>query len=102
VAQAFGDRLGAAVSFATTRRTVQQPDPLAFIGQMSRGDRRVPPNTLEAKGVGVVLEAEHLCMSLRGAEVTGARTVTSALEGIVRDDPRTREEFPGLTLRRSG
>ena len=57
---------------------------------------------LEPKGVGVVLEAEHLCMSLRGAEVNGARTVTSALEGIVRDDPRTREEFLSLTLRRSG
>jgi GTP cyclohydrolase I len=57
---------------------------------------------LEAKGVGVVLEAEHLCMSLRGAEVTGVRTVTSALEGIVRDDPRTREEFLSLTLRRKG
>jgi GTP cyclohydrolase I len=36
-------------------------------------------------------------MSLRGAEITGARTVTSALEGIVRDDPRTREEFLSLT-----
>lgn len=54
------------------------------------------------KGVGVVLETEHLCMSLRGAEVCGARTVTSALAGIIRDDPRTREEFLGLTLRRSG
>jgi GTP cyclohydrolase I len=57
---------------------------------------------LEPKGVGVVLEAEHLCMSLRGHEVNGARTVTSALEGIVRDDPRTREEFLSLTLRGSG
>jgi GTP cyclohydrolase I len=57
---------------------------------------------LEAKGVGVVLEAEHLCMSLRGAEITGARTVTSALEGIVRDDPQTREEFLSVTLRRNG
>lgn len=56
---------------------------------------------LDPKGVGVVLEAEHLCMSLRGAEVCGARTVTSALSGIVRDDPRTREEFLSLTLRRS-
>jgi GTP cyclohydrolase I len=41
-------------------------------------------------------------MSLRGAEVNGARTVTSALEGIVRDDPRTREEFLSLTLRGRG
>jgi GTP cyclohydrolase I len=51
---------------------------------------------LEPKGVGVVLEAEHLCMSLRGVQTPGAKTVTSALHGLVRDDPRTREEF--LTL----
>src|ERR687895_2935088 len=57
---------------------------------------------LEPKGVGVVLEAEHLCMSLRGAEVCGARTVTSALLGVVRDDPRTREEFLSLALPRGG
>jgi GTP cyclohydrolase IA len=52
---------------------------------------------LEPKGVGVVLEAEHLCMSLRGVQKAGARTVTSALYGLVRDDPRTREEFLSLT-----
>jgi len=52
---------------------------------------------LEPKGVGVVLEAEHLCMSLRGVQKAGARTVTSALHGLVRDDPRTREEFLSLT-----
>jgi GTP cyclohydrolase I len=51
---------------------------------------------LDPKGVGVVLEAEHLCMSLRGVQTQGARTVTSALSGLLRDDPRTREEF--LTL----
>jgi GTP cyclohydrolase I len=51
---------------------------------------------LEPKGVGVVLEAEHLCMTLRGVQTQGAKTVTSALHGLVRDDPRTREEF--LTL----
>ena len=51
---------------------------------------------LEPRGVGVVLEAEHLCMSLRGVQAAGARTVTSALRGAVRDDPRTRQEF--LTL----
>ena len=50
-----------------------------------------------AEGVGVVLEAEHLCMSLRGVQKPGARTVTSALHGLVRDDPRTREEFLSLT-----
>src|SRR3954466_6288046 len=48
---------------------------------------------LSPKGVGVVLEAEHTCMSLRGVTKPGTRTVTSALHGLVRDDPRTRQEF---------
>jgi GTP cyclohydrolase I len=52
---------------------------------------------LQPKGVGVVLEAEHLCMSLRGVQTAGALTVTSALHGLVRDDVRTREEFLSLT-----
>lgn len=51
---------------------------------------------LAPKGVGVLLEAEHLCMSLRGVQKPGARTLTSALHGLVRDDPRTREEFLSL------
>src|SRR5437763_3996517 len=51
---------------------------------------------LRPKGVGVVLEAEHLCMSMRGVQKAGAKTVTSALHGLVRDDPRTREEFLSL------
>ncbi|MGN6217131.1 MAG: GTP cyclohydrolase I FolE [Solirubrobacterales bacterium] len=54
---------------------------------------------LAPKGVGVVLEAEHLCMSLRGVQKFGATTVTSALQGQVRDDPRTRQEFLALTKR---
>lgn len=52
---------------------------------------------LQPKGVGVVMEAEHLCMSLRGVQSAGTKTVTSALYGLVRDDPRTREEFLSLT-----
>ena len=52
---------------------------------------------LQPKGVGVVLEAEHLCMSLRGVQKFGSRTVTSALRGLVRDDARTRQEFLALT-----
>ena len=52
------------------------------------------------KGVGVVLEAEHLCMSLRGVQTAGANTVTSALRGAVKDDARTRQEF--LSLINSG
>jgi GTP cyclohydrolase IA len=54
---------------------------------------------LAPKGVGVVLEAEHLCMSLRGVQKFGAKTVTSSLGGLVRDDPRTRQEFLALTTR---
>jgi GTP cyclohydrolase I len=52
------------------------------------------------KGVGVVV-AEHLCMTLRGVRKPGTKTVTSALGGLVRDDPRTREEFLSLTGRRT-
>jgi GTP cyclohydrolase I len=52
---------------------------------------------LEPKGVGVVIEAEHTCMSLRGVQKFGALTVTSALQGQIRDDPRTRQEFLSLT-----
>jgi GTP cyclohydrolase I len=52
---------------------------------------------LAPRGVGVVIEAEHTCMSLRGVRATGARTVTSALFGAVREDPSTRAEFLSLT-----
>ena len=52
--------------------------------------------TLQPRGVGVVVEAEHLCMSLRGVQKPGSRTVTSALRGLVKDDPRTRNEFLSL------
>lgn len=55
---------------------------------------------LRPRGVGVVLEAEHLCMSLRGARAGGATTVTSALHGLVREDPRTRQEFLDLVRER--
>jgi GTP cyclohydrolase I len=51
---------------------------------------------LRPKGVGVVIEAEHLCMSLRGVQKFGATTVTSALRGALREDPRTRQEFLAL------
>jgi len=48
---------------------------------------------LRPRGVGVVIEAEHLCMSLRGVQAVGARTVTSTLLGALRDDARSRAEF---------
>ena len=48
---------------------------------------------LNPHGVGVVIEAEHSCMTLRGVNTPGSSLVTSTLLGVVRDDPRTREEF---------
>lgn len=51
---------------------------------------------LQPRGVGVILEAEHLCMSIRGVQAHGARTTTSALLGTLRSDARTRQEFLDL------
>ena len=47
-------------------------------------------------GVGVVIEAEHLCMTLRGVQAPGTTTMTSSLLGTLRDDPRSRSEFLAL------
>jgi GTP cyclohydrolase I len=55
---------------------------------------------LKPKGVGVVLEAEHMCMTLRGVQAAGANTVTSALLGLARTDARTRQEFFSLVATR--
>jgi GTP cyclohydrolase I len=52
---------------------------------------------LSPRGVGVVIEAEHLCMTVRGARTVAARTVTSALHGHLRSDPAARAEFFALT-----
>jgi GTP cyclohydrolase I len=48
---------------------------------------------LQPKGVGVVIESEHSCMTMRGVNTPGSRLTTSRLTGVVRDDPRTRQEF---------
>jgi GTP cyclohydrolase I len=53
-------------------------------------------DNLAPRGVGVVIEAEHLCMSLRGVRAPGSRTITSALHGVLRDDARSRGEFFSL------
>jgi GTP cyclohydrolase I len=52
---------------------------------------------LEPKGVGVVIEAEHTCMTLRGVQATGTTTMTSTLLGLLRSDARSRSEFLALT-----
>lgn len=52
---------------------------------------------LAPRGVGVVIEAEHLCMTVRGVQASGSTTVTSTLLGTLREDPRSRAEFLALT-----
>ena len=57
-------------------------------------------DTLKPTGVGVVVEAYHLCMMMRGVEKQNSKTITSALRGAFRDDPKTREEFLSLAYAR--
>jgi GTP cyclohydrolase IA len=48
---------------------------------------------LQPQGVGVIIEAEHSCMTMRGVNTPGSNLITSRLMGVMRDDPRTRDEF---------
>jgi GTP cyclohydrolase IA len=56
-------------------------------------------DTLAPKGVGVVVEARHLCMEMRGVETPGGHMITSCMLGTFRRDPRTRAEFLELVRR---
>ncbi|GAA3931798.1 GTP cyclohydrolase I FolE [Microbacterium soli] len=56
---------------------------------------------LQPRGIGVVIEATHTCMTLRGARATGSSTSTSALRGILRSDARSRAEFFALAADRT-
>ncbi|MBW3614559.1 MAG: GTP cyclohydrolase I FolE [Actinobacteria bacterium] len=59
-------------------------------------------NNLGPKGVGVIVEADHTCMTLRGVRAHGSTTVTSALRGTLRSDARTRQEFFSMAAVGSG
>lgn len=57
-------------------------------------------DNLEPRGVGVVVEAEHFCMTMRGVRAAGTRTMTSAVQGLLREDARSRSEFFALAVGR--
>ena len=67
--------------------------------QLTRQIAEALNSTLTPKGVGVVVEARHLCMEMRGVETPGGRMLTSCMLGTFRRDPRTRAEFLDLVRR---
>ena len=67
--------------------------------QMTKAIAEALNGTLEPRGVGVVVEARHLCMEMRGVETPGGRMITSCMLGTFRRDPRTRAEFLDLVHR---
>jgi GTP cyclohydrolase I len=62
---------------------------------------RALESALRPRGVGVVIEAQHLCMMMRGVQKQNSRTITSALRGSFRDDAKTRDEFLRLAYANS-
>jgi GTP cyclohydrolase IA len=64
----------------------------AFVFRDRRASEAIQ-DILKPQGVGVVIEAEHSCLTLRGVNTLGSTLTTSRLLGVIRDDPRTREEF---------
>jgi GTP cyclohydrolase I len=75
-----------------------------FLGRRPQTQERLTQDVAEQlelplrpRGVGVVLDTEHTCMTLRGVRARGSRTLTSALRGELRENPATRAEFLALT-----
>jgi len=67
--------------------------------QLTRQIAEALDGALQPRGVGVVVEARHLCMEMRGVEAPGGRMMTSCMLGTFRRDPRTRAEFLDLVRR---
>ena len=82
------DRAGVAIG-TVSRYLNGQPVRAGNRNQIAQAIQEI----LQPQGVGVVVEASHSCMTLRGVNTQGATLVTSHLIGVVRDDPRTRQEF---------
>jgi GTP cyclohydrolase I len=83
------------VAYLPAERIVGLSKLARAVGMWSRGLQVQERLSSQIAGI----EAEHLCMTLRGVQAHGARTVTSTLRGQVRDDPSTRAEFLGLARR---
>jgi GTP cyclohydrolase I len=79
-----GSQLARVVDIHAKRLQVQENLTTAVADDLMRA--------LEPRGVLVIVEAEHLCMTMRGAKVPGSKTVTSVVRGIFRENPATREE----------
>ena len=74
------------------RTLVESTQELGPIEMIDR-HRQAIEDVLQPQGVGVVIEAVHLCMMMRGVEKQNSKTITSAVRGLFRRDHRTREEF---------
>ena len=75
------------------RRSGLRPGALQIQEKLTAEIAGAIDGVLKPKGVGVVIEAEHSCMTLRGVNTPGASLTTSHLTGVIRDDARTRQEF---------
>jgi GTP cyclohydrolase IA len=96
VAQAYAELLTPKPFNATTFPNDEGYDELVLQESLTTQIADWLEEKLAPRGVGVIVQAEHLCMSLRGVQKPGSLTVTSALRGLVRDDARTRQEFLSL------
>ena len=76
-----------------TLRPMASPAAPSEVGGRWQQAARLELEDPRARGVGVVIEAEHLCMTARGVRKPGARMVTSALRGRLREDVNSRQEF---------